>query len=168
MGSTYEGKSEAIDWIKEHFKKGDTCLDIGACDGKWADLLKGYFVIDAIEIFEPNIEKHKLKQKYRNVFCIDAAKLKYDYYDCIILGDVIEHMTIDQAFTVLEYAKTHCKDLVAAIPYLDKQGPIYGNKWEIHIQDDLTPEIVDQRYPGLEIIWSNNHYAYYHKKGKIL
>ena len=71
MGSYEYGKAEAIGFIKERFKQGATCLDVGACNGKWANLLKGYLTIDAVEIFEPNIARHELRSLYRNVFCTD-------------------------------------------------------------------------------------------------
>ena len=36
MGSYDYGKTEIVEWVKENFPKGSTCLDVGACDGKWA------------------------------------------------------------------------------------------------------------------------------------
>ncbi len=163
MGSYEDGKTEVIKWIHSNFKQGDTCLDVGPCDGKWYNLLGQFFTMDAVEIFEPNIKNHQLDKKYNKVFNQDIVDLEYSYYDCIIFGDVIEHMSIEKAQKVLAYAGTRCKDMIVAVPFLYKQGEIYGNKWEIHIQDDLTKEIFHQRYPGYEAIWENNRYAYYHK-----
>lgn len=165
MPSNNMGKQEVIAWIKEHFPKGATCLDVGPCDGKWGALLGGYLTMDAVEIYEPYIEKYRLKSMYRNVWCMDVADLEYDWYDLIIFGDVIEHMTVEQAQKVISYAEPRCKDMIIAVPFLYKQGEWYGNKWQAHIQDDLTPELFDQRYPGFRTIcrpqWS---YAYYAKQ----
>ena len=53
-----------------------------------------------------------------------------------------------------------------AIPYQYKQGEIFNNKAEIHIQDDLTPELFDERYPGYIRFFNYNHCAYYWKEIK--
>ena len=166
MSSLNTGKPEMIEWIKGHFQKGETCLDVGACDGKWSDLLGGYLTIDAIEIFAPNIHKHKLTDKYRTVYCGDIRGFKYGQeYDLIIFGDVIEHMNAEKAQQVLEYARTRCTDMIIAVPYLYQQGEIYGNPWEIHIQDDLTPQVFAERYPVYDpLITTPYNYCYYHKR----
>lgn len=163
MGSYNYGKREVVEWVKNTFPKGSTCLDVGACDGKWHYLLGDYLAMDAVEIFLPNIDRFDLRKKYRIVYGVDIAYLPYKWYDLIIFGDVLEHMTVANAQKVVEYARPRCKDMIIAVPYLYTQPPIYGNQWEEHIQNDLTPEIFDQRYPGFEPIWINNEYGYYHK-----
>ena len=164
MSSLNTGKPEMIEWIKGHFQKGETCLDVGACDGKWSDLLSGYLTIDAIEIFAPNIHKHKLTDKYRTVYCGDIRGFKYGQeYDLIIFGDVLEHMTVEDAQAVLKYALPRCRDLIVDVPYQWVNRANYGNKYEIHLQDDLTPELVKQRYPELKPFRIYDRYGYYTK-----
>ena len=128
---------------------------MGACDGKYYHLLGDYLKMDAVEIFEPNISRHQLDKLYNKVYNCDVADLEYDYYDLIIFGDVLEHMTVENAQKVLEYAKPRCKDLIIAIPYGYKQGPLYGNQWETHIQDDLTVENFVERYGEYNMFWTN-------------
>ena len=165
MSSYQEGKEEIVAWVKEHFRQGATCLDVGACDGRWFYLLGDYLTMDAVEIYEPNIMKYSLYGKYRNVWPGDIADYKYDKYDLIIFGDVIEHMTVRQAQKVLRYARPRCRDMIIAVPFLYEQGEAYGNKWERHIQDDLTPELFDERYPGYQMICRPQwNYAYYVKE----
>ena len=167
MGSYNEGKDEVVRWVKERFKKGATCLDVGACDGKWYDLLGDYLAMDAVEVFLPNIDKHNLRDKYRMVYGVDIEYLPYKWYDLIIFGDVIEHMSVEKAQKVLKYAYPRCEDMVVAVPFLYTQGEIYGNPWEVHIQNDLTVENFSERYKGFEIltrpVWE---YAYYVKERK--
>lgn len=164
MGSYDYGKAEIIALIKEHFEQGATCLDVGACDGKWADLLDGYMTIDAVEIFAPNIITNNLQSKYRAVFNCNISDLRYDHYDLVLFGDVIEHMTVEDAQAVLEYAKDHSTDIIVGVPFEYVQDEIYGNPWERHIQDDLTPQLVAERYPDLELILDTGYaYAYYHE-----
>ena len=105
MGSYDYGKTEIVEWVKESFPKGSTCLDVGACDGKWARLLGDYLTMDAVEIFPPNGAR---LNGYRRVFIQDIADYTYEHYDLIIFGDVIEHMTIEKAQRVLEYAYPRC------------------------------------------------------------
>ena len=160
MGSYLAGKAEMKQWVKENFPPESTILDVGACDGCWRKLLDGY-TMDAVEAFEPNAQK---LDGYRQVFNCDIADLEYGAYDLIIFGDVIEHMEVAKAQKVLEYAKTRCKDMIVAVPYQLRQGAIYGNPWEVHIQWDLTPEIFDERYKGFEPVYLiPNVYCYYHE-----
>ena len=163
MASYDYGKIEVLHWIRRNFYEGQTCLDVGACDGKWSDLLGGYLKIDACEIFSPNIWAHHLKEKYRRVFNLDINEMEYKHYDLIIIGDVIEHMSVENAQKALAYALPRCKDLIVGVPFLYAQGALYGNQWERHIQDDLTPELFAQRYPQLQLLYDTGHqYAYYH------
>lgn len=165
MASLNIGKPEAVAWIKANFKKGSTCLDVGACDGKWSDILGGYMTIDAVEVFEPNVKKHDLKSKYRMIYVDDIRALKYGEYDLIIFGDVLEHMSVSEAQAVLEYAWDRCKDLIVAVPYQWVNRSHYGNPFEFHIQDDLTPENVLERYPKLKPVFISERYGYYTKSG---
>ena len=152
-------------WIKGRFPKGSTCLDVGACDGNWFNRLGDYLVMDAVEIYQPSIDYHHLTEKYRHVYCADIADLEYDGYDIIIFGDVIEHMPVEKAQKALEYAKPRCHDMLIAVPFLYRQGPIYGNQYEAHLQEDLTPELFDKRYPGFRILHRPlPNYAYYVKQ----
>lgn len=167
MASYNCGKDEMVAWVKENFPKGSTCLDVGACDGKWWRLLGDYLKMDAVEIFTPNVVKHDLESKYNQVFNMDVADLEYKYYDLIIFGDVIEHMTTAKAQKVLDYAYPRCKDMIIGVPYMYSQDAIYGNPWEVHIQNDLTPEIFAERYPEYrKLLRAASDYAYYSKRGK--
>ena len=164
MASLNDGKDTIVQWAKKVFNPYSTALDVGACDGKWHSLLGDHFTMDAVEIFQPNITKHKLKRKYRQVFNLDIVDLEYRWYDLIIFGDVIEHLTVPDAQMVLRYAYPRCKDMIIAVPYLWSQDEIYGNQWEKHIQNDLTDEVFNIRYPGFERIIGFNDYGYYHKR----
>lgn len=163
MASYDEGKAEVVSYIRQTFDQGATCLDVGACDGKWHRLLGDYLQMDACEIFTGNILEHRLADMYNNVYACDIYDLSYDWYDIIIFGDVIEHMTVERAQAVLAYARTRCCDLIIGVPFLYHQWPLYGNEHERHIQDDLTPELFNERYPGYElIVMPRGDYAYYH------
>ena len=166
MASYNEGKLEVIQYVLS--LEPESILDVGACDGKWAQLLRaaGYEGrLDACEAFKPNAAK--ILELYDNVFVGDIANYYYspEAYDVIIFGDVIEHMTVESASWVLTYAKCRAEqDIIVGVPFQYKQGELYGNPWERHIQDDLTPEIFEERYGriGFEMfVRPRGDYAYY-------
>ena len=164
MSSYGYGKREVCGWVLSTFPGDAEILDVGACDGNWRRLLPEFPKMDAVEAFWPNALR---LEGYRQVFTVDIRNFEYDWYDLIIFGDVIEHLTVRQAQKVLEYAKPRCRDMIIAVPFLYTQGEIYGNPYEKHIQDDLTPELFDERYPGFEVLLrAADDYCYYHKGGQ--
>lgn len=163
MGSYDYGKQEVCAWIREHFPRDSKILDVGAGDGKWRYLLSDYYDMEAVEAYAPNADQ--IMGLYRCVYAADIYGFEYDYYDLIILGDVIEHMSVEHAQAVLDYAADHCRDMIIAVPFLYRQDAIYDNPYEVHIQDDLTREIFAERYKGLEVLLdAADDYCYYHKK----
>ena len=160
-------KLEIRNWIFANFDENIRILDVGAGRGTYYYLLNDKFKnMDCVEIYEPNIEDHKLRAKYVNVFNENAVNFKYDYYDLIIFGDVLEHMTVKEAQKVLNYAYNRCKNFVVAIPYCLPQDE-NENKYEKHVQDDLTPENVKERYPNLKLLFGNREYGYYIKNDSM-
>ena len=158
-------KNEVKEYLENKFKKESTILDVGAGEGTYYDLLGDYFSnIESVEVFKPNIENYGLEKKYKKVYNVDIKDFKYDFYDIIIFGDVIEHLEVKEAQEVLKYALNRCKEMVVAVPYCYKQGECYGNKYEIHKQDDLTPKNMLERYPMLKLLYGNDIYGYYVKK----
>lgn len=164
-GSYNYYKTEIAQYLKERFPTTATILDVGAGCGTYYYYLKDYFTnIDAVEAFENNIKIYDLKNKYQNVYHINILDFTYDYYDIIIFGDVLEHLTIEEAQKVLNYALERSKEVIVAVPYLYKQGAIEDNIFEIHKQDDLTKENMLIRYPQLKFLYGTNDYGYYVKK----
>lgn len=159
-------KEDIKDYLVSRFKGNAKILDVGAGCGTYWELLKNSFkYIDAVEIFQPNIIKYNLKSKYHRVYNADITRFKYNYYDIIIFGDIIEHLDIEEAKKVLEYAYNHCKEMIVAVPYELEQDEVDGNIYEIHKQDDLTDSIVKERYPYLDLLCKNDFYGYYIKGG---
>ena len=161
MASYPYGKDIVCEWVRENFSTDSLILDVGACDGVWRRLLHEYNRMDAVEAFAPHMAK---LGSYRNAYNVDIRDYRYVWYDLIIFGDVIEHLSPEDARAVLDYAKPRCRDMIVAVPFQYKQGEIYGNKWERHIQDDLTPELFDDRFPGFTVLCRpTEDYCYYHR-----
>ena len=162
--SYHFGKPEAIEFILKNTTTESKILDVGPGVGTYADLLKEYSM-DCLEIYEGYVEAYNLKEKYKNVYVGDIVDFNTSEYDFVIIGDVLEHLTIEQSHIVLE----KCKNVLVAVPYICPQGGVdfyYNehhlvNPYEEHKQSDLTPLIFLTRYPTLGLIWSNELYGYY-------
>lgn len=178
MSSADKGKDIALRWIRENIKAGGYILDVGACDGKYGKMLNHDYTVDAVEVFEPNVERHNLCDIYDLVFVRDVRQFEYGCiathggvdnhsyytrcrYDLVIFGDVLEHMTEAEAIKVLDYAKEHSGAILVAVPFMWVQDAIYGNPYEKHIQDKLTHERFMELYKGFEPLVVYPNYGYY-------
>ena len=161
MPSYDVGKDVVVEWIRKNFNTDSRILDVGACDGKWKKLLPEYRM-DAVEIWEPYC---KNLTEYENVYNYNIVGMIYEYYDLIIFGDVIEHMTVEEAQQVIKYAYPRCKDMIVAVPFLYPQEAVDGNPWQAHKQPELTADLFAERYPSLDILYyAEKNYCYYHKR----
>jgi len=157
-------KEDVKRYIENNFDYDIEILDVGAGSGTYQKLLPNYKNIDAIEVYEPYIDYFDLRKRYRLVYNENITSFKYSYYDLIIFGDIIEHLDVNDAKNVLEYAYNHCKEMIVAIPYQYKQDVVDDNIYEIHKQDDLTNEIFLERYPYMKLLYNNEYYGYYIKE----
>lgn len=166
-GSFEYFKKDIAEYLENKFTDIARVLDVGVGSGTYYNLLGNYFKnIDGVEVFKPNIEKYELEKKYNKVYNVDIKDFEYDFYDIIIFGDIIEHLEVEDAQKVLEYAKDRCREMIVAVPYCYEQGVEEDNVYEIHKQADLTPENVLERYPMLELLYGNSFYGYYIKRKK--
>lgn len=158
-------KEDVVKYLKDKYKDNATILDVGAGSGTYYNYLGDYFKnMYAVEVFEPNIKDFNLENKYKEVYNVDIKDFKYEYYDIIIFGDILEHLSVKDAQNVLKYALNRCDEIIVAVPYLYEQGICHNNVYEIHLQPDLTKEIMEERYPYLKLLYSNDEYGYYVKK----
>lgn len=159
------GKQNIKNFLESKISPGAKILDAGAGGGTYYKLLGPNYDWTAVEIWHPSAEY--IKQFYKKVYETDIRLFLYpEYYDLIIFGDILEHLSVEDAQFVLQEALSHSKSIMVAIPYRYKQNAIYGNEAEKHIQDDLTPENFNERYPGFTLVYSYNNYAYYWKENK--
>ena len=161
-------KDSVRNWFLQNVPLDTTILDIGAGCGTYSDLIRGYgYKMDAVEIWEPYISQYGLKNKYGWVYEENVLKMPLDVlgaYDFYILGDVLEHLSVEDAEWLMKFLKFAGKQYLVAVPYVMEQGEYEGNVHETHLQPDLTPEIMLERYPDLELLYGNNFYGYYTNK----
>jgi hypothetical protein len=152
--------------VKEHIMRNiphyAKVLDVGAGSGKYGIMLKDYFgKIHALEVYEPYIDKFELHSIYSTIFCADVLDFDISEYDYIIMGDVIEHIELNDAQELLSYINNSGKKCLVAVPYQMDQDEVGGNKYEKHLQPDLTKNNFIDRYPYMRLLFNNELYGYY-------
>lgn len=152
------GKPETAQWFKENETEIEKVLDIGAGSGTYAKLIKEEFNICkdsywvAIEAWQPYIEKFNLKNLYNEVVNTDARKLDWNLigkFSVAIAGDVLEHMTKEEAIKLVDEILINCKTLIISIPIVYMpQDELEGNPFEIHVKPDWSHDEVIDTWKG--------------------
>ena len=150
-------KYEVIEHIKENTTQQSKILDVGPGAGTYGVQLRDWNV-EALEIHAPYIQMFNLNESYKEVHIGDIREFDISEYEYIIMGDVLEHLTIDEAKEVLNKMKD--KKVMVAVPYLFEQGEEMGNIYETHHQPDLTDDLMRSRYK-LKPLYTNERYGYY-------
>ena len=154
--------NEIRDFVLRNFPAKDTpILDVGAGPGKFRKLLFDFTCVDAIEVFQRYVDEYELERMYRRVMVYDATKTNgnvYNRYKLVIMGDMLEYLTVSQARKVLSKIKG---TVLVAVPYEYSQEAVNDNPHEEHQQDDLTHAIFIERYPGFKLLVQNEEYGIY-------
>ena len=157
--SNWRGKDASVSWIQQ---KTDinTVVDIGAGSGTYPILLKETNQVlnnakwIGIEAWEPYIEEFDLNNKYDVLYNEDARFLdwgKFGNVDLTICGDVLEHMTKEEAQGLINEALKHSKYVLISIPIKHMpQGAEHGNPFEIHVKDNWTHEEELESFPNIK------------------
>jgi ABC-type taurine transport system substrate-binding protein len=153
-----ETKPWIIDKVMNlHPEEINSILDVGAGAGIYCDVLfhAGFRGdIDAIEVWEPYINEFDLDNKYDFVFQEDVRKWDDFNYDLIIFGDILEHMTVEEALAVWDKVSKQAKYAVIAIPIIHYHQPaINNNPYEEHVKEDWSHEEVLNTFPYIVDSW---------------
>lgn len=155
-------KEQVASHIRSNFDASTKILDVGAGSGVWSDhLFSTYKNMDALEIFEGYIHNFNLRSKYRTVFYGDIRTFEFSSYDYLIMGDILEHLTYEDAIVLLNKIQGLNIKCLVAVPYMYEQDAMYGNAYEKHEQPDLTHEVFMQRYPMMNVLIKDDKYGYY-------
>jgi ubiquinone/menaquinone biosynthesis C-methylase UbiE len=133
-------KAEIREWLRE--MRPDTILDIGAGSGVYSRLFRPilpWTTWVALEIHEPYVERYDLKLHYEQVIVENVlnANIGPATFDVVVLGDVLEHMTLNDAASALRRAQIWAtKGIIASVPLgYCPQEPSEGNEHEAHISE---------------------------------
>lgn len=131
-----------IKWVMSkvpHARK----LDIGCGCGTYAKMFPGG-EWTGVEIWQPYVERYGLSDLYPTLHNQDARVWSPDEgqaFDVTFLGDVLEHMSTEDARNLIDRAKSWSDTVVVSIPIgYHPQGEWEGNPHETHITDNWTVE----------------------------
>jgi cyclopropane fatty-acyl-phospholipid synthase-like methyltransferase len=146
------GKQETLEWFQQNQKSISRILDIGAGSGTYINLIKLKNSICtkaewvAIEAWDNYIKEFSLEEKYNTVINQDVRTVDWNSlgkFSVAIAGDVLEHMTKEEAITLVENVLTNCQTLIISIPIVHMpQDEVNGNPFEVHVKDDWSHDEV--------------------------
>lgn len=106
-GSARENDKFVQDFIEKQKQTSPvyTVLDVGAGKGTYSQILREHVdVIEGIEVWEPYIEEFDLENQYDIIYRGDARtellKMRNGWYDLIVFGDILEHMTKNESLAL--------------------------------------------------------------------
>jgi len=131
-----------------------TVLDCGAGAGIYLDLIRKEIgdnvIVDAVEVWMPYIEQFNLANRYNSLHNIDLREISNFRYDLVILGDVLEHMTEEEALKVWDLVASQAKYAIISIPIIHyHQDAINGNPYEVHVEEDWNTEKVLKKFKNI-------------------
>jgi 2-polyprenyl-3-methyl-5-hydroxy-6-metoxy-1,4-benzoquinol methylase len=143
-------------WIQEKIKElnPSKILDVGAGAGIYLDITRNALgdsvIVDAIEVWNPYIEYFNLRNRYNNVYELDVREFKDFNYDLVVFGDVLEHMSEEDALKVWKRVSTNAKYAIISIPIIHyHQDAINGNPYEVHVEEDWDSERVLDKFSDI-------------------
>ena len=136
--SSESGKA-SIKWVMSKIPAPNTALDIGCGSGTYAKMFPK-LEWTGVEIWEPYVEKYDLKSLYKNLFVVNAKGWDSDdHFDVCFLGDILEHMTAEEAQQMLRKCRRLSDTVIISIPIGHyPQGAFEGNPHEAHVTDNWT------------------------------
>ena len=145
-----------------------TILDIGVGSGTYSNLYRNrlnpytnflHEIWTGVEVWKPYIEMFDLGSKYDHLILEDVRTVFDDggglvtehrqrfSYDLAFIGDVLEHMTKDEAVTLFAQVTSCSKYTIISIPIVHyPQDEYLGNPYEKHVKDDWSHDEVVQTF----------------------
>jgi len=150
--SSYTGKDATIGWFRSHEQTITRILDIGVGSGTYIECIKEKAkVCEAaewigIEVWEPYIKQYNLDERYDIILNQDVRTINWGNmgkFSVALAGDILEHMTKNEAIALVENVLNIAEVLVISIPIIYYPQEEYeGNPYEEHIKPDWSHDEV--------------------------
>lgn len=142
--SAFENEQFVKDFVAQHkFKK---ILDVGAGSGYYGRILKSSGAkIDADEVWKESADYLRETGWYSWITELDIRDYKYEksVYDLVIFGDVLEHLSLEDAIETFKYALCNAEYVLVSIPNSNyPQEALYGNEHERHLIEDPVKDLL--------------------------
>ncbi len=133
--SSKHGKNLIKDWLDKQ-KDIKTIVDVGCGQATYPKLLGDKYKYIGIEIWAPYIKQWELEKYYKYIIIGDIRYVIAPPADCIIFGDILEHLNRADAIDVLYNANLNYPHVIVSIPLIESNYQIgkdhYGNWFERH------------------------------------
>ena len=158
--SSKEGKDIIRNWLLDFNDTVSKVVDLGPGRGTYHKyyarkariLTHAYWI--GIEVWEPYLKEFGLKDIYNEMYVEDVRFFNFSKIgniDLVFAGDVLEHMTKEEAIQVVSEVLKYSKKLIISIPIIYHPQDAYeGNPFEIHIKDDWSHEEVLNTFPHIK------------------
>lgn len=154
-GSAVHGKVYTTELLRPFFGADliRRVVDVGAGAGTYVKLLAGhapgvYWI--AVEVWTPYISKYALDKQYHEVINRDVREVDFLPLapDLVLFGDILEHMTQEEALAVVGKALKAASYVMISIPIIDyPQHELEGNPFQRHVKDDWSHTAVCACFP---------------------
>lgn len=170
--SSYEGKEWTQAFVQFCGQNVKNVLDIGPGQGTYYHILNRQLkdaIWHGVEIFKPYIEKFNLEDHYDEIYNEDIRSFspKQDY-DLIIAGDVLEHMTKEEAVEVVNKLLDYTKYFLISIPIVKwPQDEINDNPNEVHVKDDWSHNEILETFDAILTGFAGQQIGVYVLTGRL-
>jgi len=144
--SIRDGKEEIVNWFK-HQHDIKTIVDVGPGAGIYPRVLGDTYEWIGIEIWAPYVTLFNLHEIYKDIIIADVRHVILPKGDCVILGDVLEHMPKSDAKEVLRRCEEKYPHIIISTPINGMIQSGAENPFEAHVGlwtfDELSEFLVD-------------------------
>jgi 2-polyprenyl-3-methyl-5-hydroxy-6-metoxy-1,4-benzoquinol methylase len=159
--SSDEGKHWARDRITE--LNPTSVLDVGAGSGTYGRIVRELCPtarVDAVEIWRPYVTRFDLNAVYDTVTVADARNVTDFGYSLVIFGDVLEHLPLTAAVSVVRRARAQAGAVLVAAPIVHwEQGAAEGNPHEAHLHHFVARQLFE--LVGTTDAWCGEEVGYF-------
>jgi len=157
--SSKEGKDIIRNWLLDFNDTVSRVVDLGPGRGTYHKYYarKARILTHAhwigIEVWEPYLEEFGLKDIYNEVYVEDVRLFDFSKIgdvDLVFAGDILEHMTKEEAIHVVSEVLKYSKKIIISIPIIHFPQHSDVNPYEIHVKDDWSHQEVLDTFPHIK------------------